>query len=52
MTGFSGGVYAIDIGPAKKSKKSDAAKSDLRSPAMLPRMAFCCGKKVYQIEFS
>ncbi|KAF2895757.1 hypothetical protein ILUMI_10417 [Ignelater luminosus] len=52
INGLPGGIYCVDLGPLKKSKKVkiDVPKTKAAELMGLPRMAFVSGKKVYQID--
>lgn len=48
ISGLPGGVYSLDMGPVKKVKKGDNPQAILS----VPKVIFCSGKRIYQIDFS
>ncbi|KAK4875116.1 hypothetical protein RN001_011538 [Aquatica leii] len=52
ITGLSGGVYDVDIGPKKTKRiQKDAPRSKMQELSSLPRVAFVSGNKLYQVDF-
>lgn len=46
IVNLPGGIYSLDIGPSKVGNKK--IKVEINN---LPKVVFCSGKKVYQIDF-
>lgn len=47
MRNLAGGVYGLDIGPLAMKRAKRGKQTDLPE---LPKIAFCCGKTIYEVE--